>query len=127
MCHRLLIQETKLKYRLLIILPSISNPFLLIILPYISILRSVLEILFLQPLLFLFTRWDIDSFYFKYNGSCPIIATSNQHTLVICPAMHDVSILQSCIDISAHCVSCLTAKLAIHQMVKIILLWCSLQ
>lgn len=47
------------------------------------------------------TLFNIDSFNFKYNGSCTLIITYNHHFVIIYPSMHNCSALKYRINIPA--------------------------
>ena len=93
----------------------------------ICVFDCILEVLLRQPLLLLVILWDIDTLNFENNRPCPVVATGDHHTIVISPSLHNGATLKCCIDIPADSIPCLTAEFSIHQMIKIILLWCTFQ
>ena len=87
----------------------------------VCIIRRILKILLFQPLSFFFAFGNINSLYLKDNGTGSVIAASNHHSIVICPLAHNRSALQCRIHVSADSIPRFTAKLSVHQMIKIIL------
>lgn len=85
----------------------------------ISIISCILEVLFFQPFFLFFIFRNIYSLNLKYYRMCPIIAAGDHHSVVICPLTHNRATLQCRIYISTDGVPCLSAKFAVHQMVKI--------
>ena len=81
----------------------------------------------LQPLpLFVILRY-IDALDFEDDRPRPIVAAGDHHAVVIRPALHDGAALQSRVHISADGIPGFTAELAVHQVIKIILLGCALE
>ena len=69
----------------------------------------------------------VDALDLEDHGARAVVAAGDHHALVIRPLVHDGAALQSSVNIPADGIPRFTAEFAIHQMVKIILLWCSLQ
>lgn len=61
----------------------------------------------------------------KITGRVPSIAASDHHSVIIRPSLHDRDTLQSGVNISADSIPRLSAELAIHQVIKIVLLRCA--
>ena len=93
----------------------------------ISIICSIFEVLFCQPLFFFFVFRNVYSFNLKNHRTCSIIAAGYHHPIVICPLAHNRAALQRRINISADSIPCLSAEFAVHQAVKVILLRRSFQ
>ena len=65
---------------------------------------------------------NVDALDLEDDRAGAVIAAGDHHAVIFGPALHDGAALQGCVHVSANCVPGLAAKLAVHQVVEIILL-----
>lgn len=93
----------------------------------IGIVHRISKIPLLKPGLFLIILRDVDPLDLENNGAGSIIAASDHHAVIVCPALHDRAALESGVNVPADRVPGLSAELTVHQMIKVILLRRTLQ
>ena len=85
------------------------------------------EVLLFQPFPFLVILRDVDPFDLENDRPCAIITAGDHDVVIVGPAFHNGAALQSGVHIPADRIPRFTAEFTIHQMVKVILLWSTLQ
>ena len=83
--------------------------------------------LFGKPCSFFFAFGNVDSFDLEDDWPGAVVAAGNHHAVIVCPALHDGTALESCVHIPADSIPCFTAELTVHQMIEVILLWRSFE
>lgn len=65
---------------------------------------------------------DVDALDLKDDRPRTVIATGDHHTVVVGPPLHDGPSLQGGVNVPADGIPRLTAELAVHQVIEVILL-----
>ena len=88
----------------------------------VDVLSRVAEVLLCQPRGFLVVLRDVDALDLEDDRAGSVIAAGDHHAVVVGPALHDGAALQCCINITADGVPGLAAELAVHKVIKVVLL-----